>query len=270
MRHLLKMFLYLTLLSTLKLVDSYRAILDRTDTQSSAVGGNSYHSRSSSFSGAQSGPVTLTPEAMDRMIQNATFGVQMLDAALRQIGGPSAVSQSLQPGGSTGPGPLQTLTSAPPPPASAASTTSSTSNATVNGANTNNNMQPMQYKTIASPSPKMEEMRIVEDGPTARSSGKMESKAGKDGANGTGGGGSAKRQVGFLTLLFPRERRPNAAARYFLCPLTLRFPQKMSDDAPSDGQTCLGCKATSTPEWRRGPMGKCCTANVSVHVVTSG
>jgi len=22
-----------------------------------------------------------------------------------------------------------------------------------------------------------------------------------------------------------------------------------------DGQTCLGCRATSTPEWRRGPMG---------------
>jgi len=24
-----------------------------------------------------------------------------------------------------------------------------------------------------------------------------------------------------------------------------------------DGQTCLGCSATSTPEWRRGPMGTC-------------
>lgn len=23
-----------------------------------------------------------------------------------------------------------------------------------------------------------------------------------------------------------------------------------------EGQTCLGCKATSTPEWRRGPMGE--------------
>ena len=23
-----------------------------------------------------------------------------------------------------------------------------------------------------------------------------------------------------------------------------------------DGQVCLGCGATSTPEWRRGPMGK--------------
>jgi len=25
--------------------------------------------------------------------------------------------------------------------------------------------------------------------------------------------------------------------------------------AHTDSQTCLGCKATSTPEWRRGPMG---------------
>lgn len=24
---------------------------------------------------------------------------------------------------------------------------------------------------------------------------------------------------------------------------------------PTEGQTCLGCNATSTPEWRRGPMG---------------
>jgi hypothetical protein len=30
-----------------------------------------------------------------------------------------------------------------------------------------------------------------------------------------------------------------------------------TDDSPQvpEGQTCLGCKATSTPEWRRGPMG---------------
>ncbi|KAJ3825723.1 hypothetical protein F5880DRAFT_191909 [Lentinula raphanica] len=27
---------------------------------------------------------------------------------------------------------------------------------------------------------------------------------------------------------------------------------------PTEGQTCLGCNATSTPEWRRGPMGMCC------------
>lgn len=35
------------------------------------------------------------------------------------------------------------------------------------------------------------------------------------------------------------------------------FVLQKPDDAPSDGQTCLGCSATSTPEWRRGPMGRC-------------
>lgn len=28
-----------------------------------------------------------------------------------------------------------------------------------------------------------------------------------------------------------------------------------TEDATTDSQTCLGCGATSTPEWRRGPMG---------------
>ncbi|KAL4252869.1 hypothetical protein ABKN59_003590 [Abortiporus biennis] len=28
-----------------------------------------------------------------------------------------------------------------------------------------------------------------------------------------------------------------------------------SEPPPTEGQTCLGCSATSTPEWRRGPMG---------------
>lgn len=28
------------------------------------------------------------------------------------------------------------------------------------------------------------------------------------------------------------------------------------DEHAQEGQTCLGCSATSTPEWRRGPLGK--------------
>jgi hypothetical protein len=32
--------------------------------------------------------------------------------------------------------------------------------------------------------------------------------------------------------------------------------QKLPEAPPQDGQKCLGCQATSTPEWRRGPMGK--------------
>ena len=40
---------------------------------------------------------------------------------------------------------------------------------------------------------------------------------------------------------------------------SLRVPARMatqSENPPAtEGQTCLGCSATSTPEWRRGPMG---------------
>ncbi|KAK7687765.1 hypothetical protein QCA50_008984 [Cerrena zonata] len=32
-------------------------------------------------------------------------------------------------------------------------------------------------------------------------------------------------------------------------------PSIPPSDPPVEGQTCLGCGATSTPEWRRGPMG---------------
>jgi len=31
--------------------------------------------------------------------------------------------------------------------------------------------------------------------------------------------------------------------------------RQKTDESVVEGQTCLGCKATSTPEWRRGPMG---------------
>lgn len=28
------------------------------------------------------------------------------------------------------------------------------------------------------------------------------------------------------------------------------------EDTVQEGQTCLGCNATATPEWRRGPLGQ--------------
>ena len=36
---------------------------------------------------------------------------------------------------------------------------------------------------------------------------------------------------------------------------TIDNTPQMADSHPVEGQTCLGCSATSTPEWRRGPMG---------------
>ncbi|KAG9309888.1 hypothetical protein JVU11DRAFT_9918 [Chiua virens] len=32
--------------------------------------------------------------------------------------------------------------------------------------------------------------------------------------------------------------------------------RQKGDEHAQEGQTCLGCNATSTPEWRRGPLGK--------------
>ncbi|TCD71797.1 hypothetical protein EIP91_003140 [Steccherinum ochraceum] len=45
-----------------------------------------------------------------------------------------------------------------------------------------------------------------------------------------------------------REREPESADG------AAKVPQ-MPESHPAEGQTCLGCNATSTPEWRRGPMG---------------
>ena len=40
-------------------------------------------------------------------------------------------------------------------------------------------------------------------------------------------------------------------------PITFLFlPLQRGDEHAQEGQTCLGCNATSTPEWRRGPLGE--------------
>ena len=36
----------------------------------------------------------------------------------------------------------------------------------------------------------------------------------------------------------------------------LVLPPQRGDEHAQEAQTCLGCHATSTPEWRRGPMGE--------------
>jgi hypothetical protein len=55
-----------------------------------------------------------------------------------------------------------------------------------------------------------------------------------------GGKGSSKRQVSSPRCLLVR---------------TLRFSQR-TEGAAAESQRCMGCGATSTPEWRRGPLGK--------------
>ncbi|KAF9485522.1 hypothetical protein BDN70DRAFT_890119 [Pholiota conissans] len=173
------------------------------------------------------------------MLQNATYGVQMLNAALRHtqsgISAASASPSSLL-GGSSGVGPSTTSTNSlamantmpPAPPSTSGSSVSSS---------TSHYQQPHGHAGNVrsnSTSPKVntkEDMRMVEDGPAPTRGMKTENASGKEGANGSGGAAMA-----------------SGAAND-------RVKRQKTDDGPSEGQTCLGCAATSTPEWRRGPMG---------------
>lgn len=40
------------------------------------------------------------------------------------------------------------------------------------------------------------------------------------------------------------------------CGFIINIKKTEESTAVQEGQTCLGCNATSTPEWRRGPLGK--------------
>ena len=61
----------------------------------------------------------------------------------------------------------------------------------------------------------------------------------REGANGT-----TKRQVAIPSLSFAGIIKAHGILK------------KPEDPPVQEGQTCLGCSATSTPEWRRGPMGE--------------
>lgn len=58
---------------------------------------------------------------------------------------------------------------------------------------------------------------------------------------------SVSSEYGTVVLVFP----------FFGLMIRHGGPQKATadDDAVQEGQTCLGCNATATPEWRRGPLG---------------
>ena len=155
----------------------------------------------------------LTPEAMDRMLQHATYGVQMLGAALRhtQSGSSVSVSQS-GPGGTghngslgasgTSTNSLAMANTMPPaaPPSTASSSSSVGSN--YQHGHTSNAHAPHSNST----SPKLdtkEDMRMIEDAPAPARGVKLENapaKPVKDSTNGPAGTGAStndrvKRQV---------------------------------------------------------------------------
>jgi hypothetical protein len=77
--------------------------------------------------------------------------------------------------------------------------------------------------------------------PDVRTPADRDTEDNRDGAN-----GNAQRQV--LFPLLPSSYRE-------IHKIIPSF-QKPDETSTQEGQTCLGCSATSTPEWRRGPMGE--------------
>lgn len=53
----------------------------------------------------------------------------------------------------------------------------------------------------------------------------------------------------------PEEATPKEPANGATASSSSSSKRQKVDDTVQEGQTCLGCNATSTPEWRRGPMG---------------
>ncbi|KAF8903487.1 hypothetical protein CPB84DRAFT_1746196 [Gymnopilus junonius] len=160
----------------------------------------------------------VTPETMEKMLQSALLGMQMLDTALRHGGSGTVAgsgSTTHNPTGNSGSSLAGAISSHPP---------SSSSNSSAGGGPTSSpSYGSTRGSGSTSTSPRMtnakdEDTRMAVDSTPPPMAKGMKSdnpgSGGKEGANG-----------------------------------------KTSDDGPNDGQTCLGCSATSTPEWRRGPMG---------------
>ncbi|KAJ4470178.1 hypothetical protein J3R30DRAFT_3712029 [Lentinula aciculospora] len=74
---------------------------------------------------------------------------------------------------------------------------------------------------------------------------------------------SGQQQQSFSHLQPPAQSQPGGGSGI---PGTSNLPPS----GQPEGQTCLGCNATSTPEWRRGPMGKCSVFSLASHFAFVG
>jgi hypothetical protein len=189
-------------------------------------GGSS--SQSSSNSSPQQPPLSLPSnmlQMLDRMLHNASQGSQALDGVKMRV-----------PTISPGPAGQQSSGIIPPPPGS---TTvgggSSESRNSTNYSTSSHQTSPVLVQGGPATNLKQEgkSSRATAGGIKSDNSGPIESKAQAeaniisqmDSVSGSGGGGN----------LLPHQIPPTSSS--------------------GEGQRCLGCKATSTPEWRRGPLG---------------
>ncbi|KAJ3540553.1 hypothetical protein NMY22_g4245 [Coprinellus aureogranulatus] len=245
-------------LDFLKLVESYRGVLEACEKLNQSAAPTAFGN------GAK-----VPDDALERMLQHASYGAQMLEAAAAALSPQPPQSQQHQasypqsamarpPSGNdvrnhasqsqspmnqpphtsgNGPSvPQQNLQNAPshaavtPTPGQEQGNTGNSGNATNRSAMDGSGSAQQKKKDPAATGAVTMELTIHQhnpDGSTTTISGKPPAKearkeAAKETSQTKGNGGSHKKQ---------------------------------KHDADGDGQKCLGCGATSTPEWRRGPLG---------------
>lgn len=214
-------------------MESYRAILDSAN--SISVGNSPAPGRSAP---GQSEEMDILPETMHSMQKNAVYGMEVLDAALKHVRGesPTVVPVSIPPPPTGAPTAARMVGQGPPN-----SVNTTTSSSSLAGAVTSPQEAPAPVPPSSLPKANtaikgnkdVGAIRVIEDGPLK----KTESKEGVK-------SGDRKRQVRALLVVY----------FVFGCSIDI-LSQKTAEDGQHDGQTCLGCGATSTPEWRRGPLG---------------
>ncbi|KAF9553662.1 hypothetical protein CPC08DRAFT_218383 [Agrocybe pediades] len=206
------------------------------------------------------------------MLQSATMGLQMLDAALQHVqNGMSVTSSGSGGGGSSLAGAVSSAPPPPPPPPPVPPSAVVVSSASYShgqqqqphphpppshpsggggggggGVNQGGSMSgSASASTTSETSPRLmngvsqtredlgSRMVVVDETKTAASGAITKTKKGK------GDGHSSA-----LT----KEGKEGTNG-------TERSKRQKTEDGAHDGQKCLGCGATSTPEWRRGPLG---------------
>jgi len=193
-------------------VDSYQTILDRANSVAHSsmthVNGNSNNRTASSMNGGRTDSSALTPEAVDRMLQSATMGLQMLDAALQHVQNGTSTSNS-----GSGSSLSNAMSSVPPPPAppstSSLATTypqshphSAPAPGGTNSGSASTSTTPMTPPRMVDNGKDREDIKMVDENKVAATKTKKGKGDGvKEGKEGTNGTERSKRQVCLFMFL---------------------------------------------------------------------
>ncbi|TEB33053.1 hypothetical protein FA13DRAFT_1708466 [Coprinellus micaceus] len=257
-------------LDFLKLLESYRGVLEACDMLTKYGTGNGV--------AGFGGPGKLPDDTLEMMLQQASYGAQMLEAAAAALSPQPSQSQQQQasypqatavrPQSGNG---VRSHDSPPQPAVNHASSLSTANNGpsasqqapqsaathvaispapsaqepstSVNAATANGGSSagpgsghPKKKKEVLLPGQGTMQLTIHQhnpDGTTTTISGGPPVKEAGNGNSGSGANTTTSGGTGSVGGSHKRQKH----------------------DGEGDGQTCLGCGATSTPEWRRGPLG---------------